>query len=232
MRVAVGRGRGGGGGGPITVNWRIFCHLEANLLIEAYPWEGIAWNAFPLWSWTSWPEILMFGLHCVRHFISCHSIPWHQLTHSRPWHQLTPRLIVVIKGDFWQVTFNDHHFKSLQRTFSASHSWQSCSAARVCHPSTLLWSASPLFWLLCWASIFGPTVPEEENQESKDQSPFPDHFILPHSSTTAILMDMTPENAVEVCPHITDIIHKPAHHVNHDDHDQDQLESQAGSSAP
>lgn len=49
-------------------------------------------------------------------------------------------------------------------------------------------------------------VDEESGaHEEGTKGPFPELFVLPHTET-AMMMDITPENAVEVCPHIPDIL--------------------------
>lgn len=48
-------------------------------------------------------------------------------------------------------------------------------------------------------------------QEPDDlKGPIPGLYVLPHTET-AMLMDITPENAVEVCPHIPEIITDRGH---------------------
>ncbi len=63
------------------------------------------------------------------------------------------------------------------------------------------------------AVISCPSCSAEEDEELggqqedlKGKVAFPELFVLPHSDT-AIIMDMTPEIAADVCPHIPEILH-------------------------
>lgn len=59
----------------------------------------------------------------------------------------------------------------------------------------------------------------------KGKVAFPELFVLPHSDT-GIIMDMTPENAAEVCPHIPEILQTAHPEVS----SQEDIASSSGTS--
>ena len=69
---------------------------------------------------------------------------------------------------------------------------------------------------------------EEGGHESnlKSKVAFPENYVLPHNEE-AMILDMTPENAADVCPHISEIMHAAHPEI----HSQGDMASSSGTSS-